>query len=55
MDVSSNLRQLKFMKMGAKQEPPEKRETLGTWILQELQARAAGSRGRNEQPGRARK
>ncbi|KAI5188631.1 hypothetical protein NECID01_0244 [Nematocida sp. AWRm77] len=35
MDISSNLRQLKFMKSFKKEEKKE-RETLGTWLLREL-------------------
>lgn len=38
MDISSNLRQLKFMK-AAKKEEEKERETLGTWILQEIEKR----------------
>ncbi|KAI5166031.1 hypothetical protein NEIG_01678 [Nematocida sp. ERTm5] len=38
MNISNNLRQLKFMKMPVKDEEEEvkKRETLGTWLLKEI-------------------
>ncbi|EHY66413.1 hypothetical protein NERG_00053 [Nematocida ausubeli] len=37
MNISNNLRQLKFMKMPVKEEEEiKKRETLGTWLLKEI-------------------
>ncbi|KAH9386112.1 uncharacterized protein NEMAJ01_1008 [Nematocida major] len=35
MDISNNLRQLKFMKIPEKPEE-NRRETLGTWLLREI-------------------
>lgn len=35
MDISSNLRQLKFMK-SLKPAEKKERETLGTWLLREM-------------------
>ncbi|KAI5181723.1 hypothetical protein NEOKW01_1887 [Nematocida sp. AWRm80] len=35
MNISNNLRQLKFMKNSVK-EKEQKKETLGTWLLKEL-------------------
>ncbi|KAI5186998.1 hypothetical protein NEHOM01_1850 [Nematocida homosporus] len=39
MNISNNLKQLRFMKKPVAQEKKE-RETLGTWLLQERAANA---------------
>lgn len=37
MNISNNLRQLRFMKAPEKVQPEvKKRETLGTWLLKEI-------------------
>lgn len=44
MNISNNLRQLRFMNV-AGQKDSKKRETLGTWMLQEIKRRKGGKQG----------
>lgn len=49
MNISNNLKQLKFMKVAAEKKEKKEKETLGACILKEMRTRS-GTRGRGSSP-----